>query len=317
MKKLMYTLAISSLFLFACSAANDEQEEENSETNNAVSQESNDYNGNEREDPTLNGDNLVVESEAGTISKDDFYEELKASHGEAVLNRLIEKMIIEAEAENLGIDDETVQAEMEQLMENYGADNETEFYELFTRQDAEDEDDMEHLIKRQLVMEEYTDNMERITEDALETEYERGRMVEARHILVSDQEEADELYRRLTEDQASFADLAAEYSTDPTSSDDGGNVGSFQRGTMNPAFERTAFLLDVGEISEPVKGPSGYHIIEVTDRTDFDEPFAEVREQLRTTLEDRRLYMMTEQQGELFDSYDIDIHDDELDHLFP
>lgn len=316
--KLYISVLLLSLLTFACSANNDENIEENhNDVNNQHNSENTENQNDEaKADTPDDSDNLVVESEAGSISESDFYEELKAAHGENVLRQLIEEMIIEAEAEKLGIDDETVQNELEIMMDQYGADNETEFFELFTRQDADDEDDLEQLIKRQLVMEEYTDNMERITEDTLEAEYERGMKVEARHILVSDEEEADDLYQRLTEDGASFEELASEYSTDPTSSEEGGNVGSFRRGTMNPAFEQTAFQLDTGEISEPVQGPAGYHIIEVLDRIPFDEPFEEVQEQLRTSLEDRRLYMMTEEQGKLYDDYDININDNDLDHLF-
>lgn len=65
---------------------------------------------------------------------------------------------------------------------------------------------------------------------------------------------------------ADFTELAATHSADPASAAEGGNLGWFERGDMTPEFERVAFELAPGEISEPVLTPYGYHIIEVTER---------------------------------------------------
>lgn len=63
----------------------------------------------------------------------------------------------------------------------------------------------------------------------------------------------------------SFEDLAAEFSDGPTAVS-GGDLGWFGRGRMVVEFEDAAFSLAVGEFSEPVKSPFGYHIIEVVER---------------------------------------------------
>jgi len=60
---------------------------------------------------------------------------------------------------------------------------------------------------------------------------------------------------------ADFATLARRYSQDPGTRDQGGDLGWFRRGTMVDAFDRVAFNLRPGEISEPVETPFGYHLI--------------------------------------------------------
>ena len=63
-----------------------------------------------------------------------------------------------------------------------------------------------------------------------------------------------------------FATLAQEYSDDPGSGANGGDLGWFGRGMMVAPFEEAAFSLPVGEISEPIQSDFGYHIIEVLER---------------------------------------------------
>lgn len=62
-----------------------------------------------------------------------------------------------------------------------------------------------------------------------------------------------------------FAQLAKEYSDDPSASS-GGELGWFARGDMVPEFDQVAFYLQVGEISDLVRTRFGYHIIKVQER---------------------------------------------------
>jgi peptidyl-prolyl cis-trans isomerase D len=66
---------------------------------------------------------------------------------------------------------------------------------------------------------------------------------------------------------ADFAQVAQRESADPGSAAQGGDLGTFGRGQMVPAFEQAAFSLPVGQVSEPVETPFGYHLIQVQERT--------------------------------------------------
>ena len=57
-----------------------------------------------------------------------------------------------------------------------------------------------------------------------------------------------------------FEDLAREYSDGP-SGPDGGDLGEFPKGAMDPAFDEAAFACEVGKITDIVETPFGYHII--------------------------------------------------------
>jgi peptidyl-prolyl cis-trans isomerase C len=80
-----------------------------------------------------------------------------------------------------------------------------------------------------------------------------------------------------------FAELAKTESDDAGSGANGGDLGSFPKGRMVPEFEQAAFALKVGDVSEPVKTPFGYHLIQVQehDSKAFDDVRAEVAEKIK------------------------------------
>jgi peptidyl-prolyl cis-trans isomerase C len=81
-----------------------------------------------------------------------------------------------------------------------------------------------------------------------------------------------------------FAAVAKAESDDTGSGANGGDLGSFGHGRMVPVFEQAAFTLPIGEVSQPVKSPFGWHLIQVQDRTakNFAEVKAEIEKRLQT-----------------------------------
>jgi peptidyl-prolyl cis-trans isomerase D len=127
----------------------------------------------------------------------------------------------------------------------------------------------------------------------------------ASHILVRVPADADEqaveearaslvdIKERLSAGE-SFAALAEQYSDDPGSAGQGGDLGFFERGLMDPGFEDAAFSTELGQVSDPVRSSFGFHLIEVTDiRATGEQSFETVRDELAQDYRDEqaeRLY---------------------------
>ena len=88
----------------------------------------------------------------------------------------------------------------------------------------------------------------------------------ARHILVADEELCESLKTQIQEG-ADFADMAREHSSCP-SGQEGGALGEFSPGQMVPEFDQVVFSSEVNQVHGPVKTQFGYHLIEITDRTE-------------------------------------------------
>ena len=104
---------------------------------------------------------------------------------------------------------------------------------------------------------------------------------EASHILVKTKAEADSI--RAQASTGNFASLAQQYSTDPGSKAQGGDLGVVQKGALVPEFEKVALSLKDGEISQPVKTQFGYHIITVRITPARQIPCAEAEKQIIAT----------------------------------
>jgi peptidyl-prolyl cis-trans isomerase C len=108
--------------------------------------------------------------------------------------------------------------------------------------------------------------------------------VAARHILVDTEEKAKELLAKIKAG-GDFSALAKENSADTGSKEQGGLLGYFGRGQMVPEFEKAAFTMTKGQVSEPVKTNFGWHIIKLEDRRRKPPPsFDEVKETILNSL---------------------------------
>ncbi|NOY67321.1 MAG: peptidylprolyl isomerase [Gammaproteobacteria bacterium] len=88
----------------------------------------------------------------------------------------------------------------------------------------------------------------------------------ARHILVSTEEQCADLKKQI-EDGADFAELAKEHSSCP-SGQQGGDLGEFGPGQMVKEFDEVVFSADLNTVQGPVQTQFGYHLLEVTERSE-------------------------------------------------
>jgi peptidyl-prolyl cis-trans isomerase D len=146
-----------------------------------------------------------------------------------------------------------------------------------------------------------------ITEQELRNEYAASidnyrspEQVHARHILLATdgKSDADKRAIRARAEElvkqaragADFAELARKYSEDAGNAPNGGDLGTFGRGQMVPEFERAAFAMKDGEISDVVTTQFGYHIIKVEKKIpSVVTPFEAVRAELERGLRESKL----------------------------
>ncbi len=165
---------------------------------------------------------------------------------------------------------------------------------------------------------------ESITQAEIQAEYDKNpalydipETVTASHILImlaetataQDEEKAlntiQEIQTKLSNGEE-FAQLAKEYSQDPGSAFNGGDLGSFTRGQMVMEFENAAFATAVGEISEPVRSQFGYHLIKVSGK---EEAKAPAKDELNATISEKlALQKANSEVQSLLDSLLIQIH---------
>jgi peptidyl-prolyl cis-trans isomerase C len=88
----------------------------------------------------------------------------------------------------------------------------------------------------------------------------------ARHILVSSEQDCQDLKQQI-ESGTDFAEVAREHSQCPSKSR-GGDLGTFRQGQMVPEFDQAVFQGEVGQLQGPIKTQFGYHLLEVTSRTE-------------------------------------------------
>ena len=149
----------------------------------------------------------------------------------------------------------------------------------------------------------YEDNIERFVSN------EERR---SRHILIAtDEQDSEEsaldlvtsIKNRLSEGEA-FEILAKEFSSDPGSAENGGDLGWAERGLFVPEFDETLFNLEINQISEPVKTQFGYHIIQLNElkigiQQNFDEIENDLRFEYSRLLAEETLFDLASQMDDL------------------
>lgn len=258
------------------------------------------------------GDETIVETNAGDVTKDEFYEELKDRYGEEVLRELVTIKVLEDKYE---VTDEMVDKEIELAKEQFG-----ENFEMVLQQSGfESEEDYADVLYLSLLQEQALAEDIEITDEEIEQRYDRSKVeIDAQHILVADEETAKKVKKKL-DDGEDFGDLAAEYSTDGSAEDEG-KLGFFTAGNMVPEFEDAAYNMEVGEISDPVESQFGFHIIKVNEIRDVEDvkELDDVKEDIRRELQLAKMDMSeaATKIDNLLQDADIDVKIDEFNDMF-
>jgi peptidyl-prolyl cis-trans isomerase C len=137
-----------------------------------------------------------------------------------------------------------------------------------------------------------TDQAVKKAYDDAVTQMTADQEVRARHILVPTEAEAKKVLDEIKKG-TDFAEMAKQKSKDPGAAAEGGDLGYFTKDQMVPEFAETAFKLDKGQLSDPVKTQFGWHIIKVEDKRTKPAPgFEEVKDQVKA-------YVMRKAQADL------------------
>ncbi|CAM4136478.1 peptidylprolyl isomerase PrsA [Bacillus albus] len=223
-----------------------------------------------------NDSDTVATATDSTITKGDFEKQLKDRYGKDMLYEMMAQDVI---TKKYKVSDDDVDKEVEKAKNQYG----DQFKNVLKNNGLKDEADFKNQIKFRLAMNEAIKKS--ITEKDVKDHYKPE--IKASHILVSDENEAKEIKKKL-DAGASFEELAKQESQDLLSKEKGGDLGYFNSGKMAPEFETAAYKLKVGQISNPVTSPNGYHIIKLTDKKEL-KPYDEVKDSIRKHLEEERL----------------------------
>ena len=112
------------------------------------------------------------------------------------------------------------------------------------------------------------------------------------------QRRAEDLLKQI-KGGAKFDDLARKYSEDPGSAKEGGSLGWIGKGRTVPEFEKAAFSLPRGQVSDLVKSSYGFHIIRVDDRQDAHmKTLEEVKDQIEPILKQQKAQEVAQKQAE-------------------
>jgi foldase protein PrsA len=269
----------------------------------------------DREIPKSEYDRLLSQAEKTYEAREQEFPEAGtpefAQLRNAIVTSLVEQAQFEIAAEelNISVTDEELEKRLDELKQQFFEGDEQAYKDELEKQGLTEEQVLKDLRARMVsekVFEEVTSEVEVADEDIQayfeenKEQFQQPASRQVRHILVKSKARADQIHRQL-ENGGDFARLARQFSTDPASKDQGGRFTAQQGATVAP-FDKVAFQLETGELSQPVKTQFGWHIIEALAdvKAATTQELAAVEEQISTTLlEEKKNTRITEWVEEL------------------
>lgn len=233
---------------------------------------------------------------------------MKTSVGKQALQVLLIEKVLDSEFE---VSDKEINAQFDSEKEQMG-----EGFDQYLAQQGQTEESYKKYIKLNLLQEKALTEGVEVTDEEVKKQYENMKTeLNARHVLVADEETAKEVKSKL-DGGADFATVAKEYSTEPAAQESGGELGWFTPDKMVKEFSDAALALEVDQISEPVKSEYGFHIIQVTEKREvemeatLEEKSDEIRKQLLMAKADQSTLLP--KVSKLMKDADIKIKDEDL-----
>lgn len=214
------------------------------------------------------------------------------------LTRLIDQLVIQQQAEKLGIkvSDADVEKQIADIKKRYPSEKE---FNAALAQQKWTQEDLKDNMRNSAIVQELIKKLApkvKVSDKAALDYYKKNRTAtftspeqfHARHILVKDLKTARKAMDGLTDEN--FAARAKKYSTDPGSKAKGGDLGFVSKGMFVPEFEKTALALDKKEISEPVKSQFGYHIIQLLEHKKGGVmSYKQVKDQIKSMIQNQKV----------------------------
>lgn len=224
-----------------------------------------------------------------------------------VLDGIIDERLLDQELREskIVIEDKQVDLGIQEVMKRYNFTAE-QLSQAVANEGLSLSDYREQMRKqlgRYQLMREKVSKLVKVSDSDIRSEYDRmardeGKEIEVhvRHIVVSVSDKApqaevdkafvtaNEIAVEARQQGVDFAELAKKRSQG-SSAADGGDLGFFRRGAMVPAFEKVAFTLKPGEVSDPVRTAVGWHVIKLEERRAVGLlPLAELKPQIEEKL---------------------------------
>jgi peptidyl-prolyl cis-trans isomerase SurA len=232
-----------------------------------------------------------------------------------VLDRLIDEHLIEQQANELklSVSSEDIDRTIEEIKKEHGLSDAQLAQELRTQQmDMKAYRVMlKQQIKRMRVINVAVGSKVTVSDNDVQGYYDRhiksgnNTQVKASHIFIAIPENADaatviakEAVARKLLNRAKagedFATLAKEFSEDPATRTEGGDLGYFGRDMLPKPIEEMVFSMAVGEVRGPIRADRGFHVIKLIDKRAKDvKPLADVKEEIRAQLRQKEMERQT------------------------